>query len=170
VQSGLQVEAADGNWIDAPPLDGSFVVNIGELLELASDGYLKATVHRVFTPPATTDRLSVAFFLGANLNAQVPLLTLPQALAAQARGVTRDPANPLIRNRSQRSGRRAVTMFHPSVVLEEGHVVGRGFDSQRNAGFVVHLDRGLAEAMLHARALDPGGELRANLLGHLWRK
>ena len=98
MQSGLQVEAADGNWIDAPPLAGSFVVNIGELLELASDGYLKATVHRVFTPPATTDRLSVAFFLGANLNAEVPLLTLPQALAAQARGVTRDPANPLIRN------------------------------------------------------------------------
>jgi isopenicillin N synthase-like dioxygenase len=98
VQSGLQVEAADGNWIDAPPLAGSFVVNIGELLELASDGYLKATVHRVVTPPATTDRLSVASFLGANLNAEVPLLTLPPVLAAQARGVTRDPDNPLIRN------------------------------------------------------------------------
>jgi isopenicillin N synthase-like dioxygenase len=98
VQSGLQVEAADGNWIDAPPLAGSFVVNIGELLELASDGYLKATVHRVVAPPATTDRLSVAFFLGANLNAEVPLLTLPPALAAQARGATRDPDNPLIRN------------------------------------------------------------------------
>jgi isopenicillin N synthase-like dioxygenase len=55
-------------------------------------------VHRVVTPPATTDRLSVAFFLGANLNAEVPLLTLPPALAARARGVTRDPDNPLIRN------------------------------------------------------------------------
>ncbi len=98
VQSGLQVEAADGTWIDAPPLAGSFVVNIGELLELASDGYLKATVHRVVTPPATTDRLSVASFLGANLDAEVPLLTLPPALAAQARGVTRDPNNPIIRN------------------------------------------------------------------------
>jgi isopenicillin N synthase-like dioxygenase len=98
VQNGLQVEAADGNWVDAPPLAGSFVVNIGELLELASDGYLKATVHRVVAPPAATDRLSVASFLGANLNAEVPLLTLPPALAAQARGVTRDPDNPLIRN------------------------------------------------------------------------
>jgi isopenicillin N synthase-like dioxygenase len=81
-----------------PRLAGSFVVNIGELLELASNGYLKATVHRVIAPPATTDRLSVAFFLGANLNAEVPLLTLPPALAAQARGVTRDPANALLRN------------------------------------------------------------------------
>ena len=70
MQSGLQVEAADGNWIDVPRLAGSFVVNIGELLELASNGYLKATVHRVVAPPATTDRLSVAFFLGANLNAE----------------------------------------------------------------------------------------------------
>lgn len=97
VQSGLQVERADGGWIDATPLEGSFVVNIGELLELASDGYLKATVHRVVTPPAGTDRLSVGFFLGGNLDAVVPLLTLPAELAAQADGVTRDPANPLIR-------------------------------------------------------------------------
>lgn len=96
-QAGLQVEADDGSWIDTPPLRGSFVVNIGELLELASDGYLRANVHRVATPPTNVDRLSVAFFLGANLDASVPLLDLPPELAAQARGVTRDPNNPLIR-------------------------------------------------------------------------
>jgi isopenicillin N synthase-like dioxygenase len=97
VQGGLQVEVDDGSWIDAPPLRGSFIVNIGELLELASDGYLRATVHRVVTPPGDIDRLSVAFFLGANLNASVPLLSLPPDLAAQVRGITRDPNNPLIR-------------------------------------------------------------------------
>lgn len=94
---GLQVEGADGTWIDATPVPGSFVVNIGELLELASDGYLKGTLHRAVTPPAGTERLSVGFFLGANLNATVPLLTLPLELDAHARGVTRDPKNPLIR-------------------------------------------------------------------------
>ena len=47
--SGLEVETADG-WIPAP-LPGALVVNIGELLELASDGYLKATLHRVVSPP-----------------------------------------------------------------------------------------------------------------------
>lgn len=46
-QKGLQVEVAPGEWIDAVPLAGSFVVNIGELLELATNGYLRATVHRV---------------------------------------------------------------------------------------------------------------------------
>ena len=44
---------------------GTFVVNIGEILELASSGYLRANVHRVVSPPAGGDRLSVAFFLGA---------------------------------------------------------------------------------------------------------
>lgn len=38
-QKGLQVEVAPGEWIDAVPLAGSFVVNIGELLELATNGY-----------------------------------------------------------------------------------------------------------------------------------
>ncbi len=97
-RGGLQVDAADGRWFVAPPLPGAVVVNVGELLELASDGYLKATVHRAVTPPSGTDRLSLAFFLGANLDARIPLISLPPALAAQARGVTRDPANPLIRD------------------------------------------------------------------------
>ncbi|WP_420133387.1 isopenicillin N synthase family dioxygenase, partial [Rhodopseudomonas sp.] len=95
--AGLQVETDDG-WIEAPPLPGSFVVNIGELLELASNGALRANVHHVLSPPADTDRLSVAFFLGARLDATVPVLTLPQDLAAYARGVTQDPQNPLFRD------------------------------------------------------------------------
>jgi isopenicillin N synthase-like dioxygenase len=76
---------------------GSFVINIGELLELASDGYLTANVRRAVTPPAGSERLSIAFFLGANLDARVPLLDLPADLAAKRHGVTRDPSNPLIR-------------------------------------------------------------------------
>lgn len=97
-RGGLQVEAADGSWIDAAPIPGTFVVNIGELLEMASDGYLKATVHRVVAPPAGADRLSIAAFLRADLDATIPLIDLPPALAALRRGVTRDPANPLLRN------------------------------------------------------------------------
>jgi isopenicillin N synthase-like dioxygenase len=78
---GLQVEG-DRGWIDAPPKPGTFVVNIGEILEMASDGYLRANVHRVVSPPLGADRLSVAFFLGARLDATVPLLSLPPHLAA----------------------------------------------------------------------------------------
>lgn len=93
-QSGLEVEGTNG-WIAAEPVEGSFVVNIGELLELASNGYLRATIHRVVTPPAGRDRLSVAFFLGARHDATVPLLDLPPDLAAEARGPASDPDNPL---------------------------------------------------------------------------
>jgi len=90
VDSGLQVEGERG-WIDAPPIPGTFFVNIGEILEMASNGYLRANVHRVVLPRVGADRLSVAFFLGAGLDATVPVLSLPPRLAAQARGVTQDP-------------------------------------------------------------------------------
>ncbi|MGB8666002.1 MAG: isopenicillin N synthase family oxygenase [Serratia inhibens] len=97
-QKGLQVEVSEGNWVDAEPREETFVVNIGELLELATNGYLRATVHRVETPPAGSDRLSIAFFLGARLDAVVPLYQLPAQLAAEAHGPASDPHNPLFRD------------------------------------------------------------------------
>src|SRR5215469_3717505 len=50
-------------------------------------------------------------------------------------------------------------MFYLSVVLESGDVVGGGLDAQDEGKFVINLDRGFAEAMLDAGALDPGCEL-----------
>jgi isopenicillin N synthase-like dioxygenase len=100
VQSGLEVDY-EGNWISAPPIPGTFVVNIGEVLEMASDGYLRGTLHRVVTPPAGTDRLSVPYFFAARLDADVPLLNLSPELAAGRRGPERDPMNPLFRNVGQ---------------------------------------------------------------------
>jgi isopenicillin N synthase-like dioxygenase len=94
-QAGLEVETADG-WILAQPVAGAFVVNIGELLEMASNGYLKATTHRV-TSPQTQDRYSAAFFMAAQLDATVPVLPLKPELAAEAQGPATDPANPLLR-------------------------------------------------------------------------
>ncbi|MGK9173958.1 isopenicillin N synthase family oxygenase [Yokenella regensburgei] len=97
-QKGLEVEVSPNNWIEAIPLPGSFVVNIGELLELATNGYLRATVHRVTSPPAGQERLSIAFFLGAQLDAVVPVYALPESLAREARGPESDPQNPLLRD------------------------------------------------------------------------
>jgi isopenicillin N synthase-like dioxygenase len=95
---GLQVRTDDGDWIDAMPSPGSYVVNVGEQLELASDGYLKAAMHRVRSPPAGRERLSAAFFLGAQLDSTIPALSLPPHLAREATGYTRDPENPLFRD------------------------------------------------------------------------
>lgn len=94
---GLQVEY-DGSWVDVEPIPGTLVVNIGELLELASNGYLRATVHRVVTRPAGVERISVPFFFSARLDATIPLLSLPEELAAEARGPASDPDNPLFRD------------------------------------------------------------------------
>ena len=93
-KGGLQVER-DGSWVDAPPVPGAFVVNIGELLEYATQGYLKATNHRVVSPRYPDDRISVPFFFNPDLGQRLPLIELPEELAAQATGVTQDPTNPI---------------------------------------------------------------------------
>lgn len=93
-KGGLQVRR-DGEWVDAPPVPGTFVVNIGELLEYATQGYLTATDHRVISPTFPDDRISVPFFFNPALDAQLPIIELPAELAAHARGVTQDPANPI---------------------------------------------------------------------------
>lgn len=92
---GLQGVGPDGQWYDAAPIPGTFVFNIGEMLEVASDGYFHAGVHRVTTPAPGVDRISVPFFLGPRLDAVVPRLDLPAELAPQARGVAQDPTNPI---------------------------------------------------------------------------
>ncbi|MGJ3508364.1 isopenicillin N synthase family dioxygenase [Enemella sp. A6] len=93
-KGGLQVER-DGHWVDVPPVPGAFVVNIGELLEFATNGYLKATNHRVLSPAPGQSRLSIPFFFNPATDSTVPVLQLPDELAALAPGVTRDPNNPI---------------------------------------------------------------------------
>ncbi|WP_155834059.1 isopenicillin N synthase family dioxygenase [Halotalea alkalilenta] len=93
---GLQVERPEG-WIDVPPIEGAFVINIGEILELATNGYLRATMHRVVTPPEGVVRYSIGYFLSPSLEGSVPLLPLPEHLAKLALGPESDPENPLFR-------------------------------------------------------------------------
>jgi isopenicillin N synthase-like dioxygenase len=67
---GLAVRQRDGAWIDAPPMPGAFVCNIGDcLMRWTNDVYL-STPHRV-TSPAGRERYSIAFFLDPNADAMV---------------------------------------------------------------------------------------------------
>ena len=126
---GLQVEY-DGSWVDVDPIPQTLVVNIGELLELASNGYLRATVHRVVTPPAGVERISVPFFFSARLDATIPLLDLPEELAAEARGPASDPDNPLFCNvgtnvlKSRLRSHPDVARRHYGDLLEKVSAVG----------------------------------------------
>ncbi|MFC0582226.1 isopenicillin N synthase family dioxygenase [Micrococcoides hystricis] len=96
---GLQVlpEGAT-EWIDVPPTEGALVINLGEMLEVATDGFYQATVHRVIAPDEGVDRYSVPYFHSPRLTAVVDPVPLPPQLAAKARGVTQDPDNPLLAN------------------------------------------------------------------------
>ncbi len=44
---GLQVQTLDGEWVHAPPIEGTLVVNVGDLLARWTDGAYKSTPHRV---------------------------------------------------------------------------------------------------------------------------
>lgn len=92
---GLEVQTLDGEWIEAPPMAEALVVNIGEMLEIATQGYLRATQHRVVSP-AGADRYSYPFFVDPRYDAVVEPLKLPAELASKARGVEDDPDNPLL--------------------------------------------------------------------------
>ena len=62
---GLQVENANGEWIEAPPIPGTLVVNVGDLLERWTDGAFRSTPHRVINSSAE-ERLSLVLAFDPN--------------------------------------------------------------------------------------------------------
>ncbi|KIS27417.1 oxidoreductase [Arthrobacter sp. SPG23] len=113
-KGGLQVEY-QGTWIDAPQVPGTFVVNIGEMLELATNGYLKATLHRVASPPRGTDRVSLPFFYNPALDATMPQLALSPEFRSKARGLSVDPTNSPILETYGDNALRYRLRAHPNV-------------------------------------------------------
>ena len=67
---GLEVQTLDGGtqWTQAPPIEGSIVVNIGDLLQFWSAGKYRATPHRVVVDSTTSQnsRYSIAMFVHPN--------------------------------------------------------------------------------------------------------
>lgn len=93
---GLEVER-DGKLIDVVPVPGAFVVNLGEMLQLLTGGYFKATVHRVVSPPPGVERFSCIYFFNPRLDATLEPLQLPSALAQSAPGgESDDKSNPIL--------------------------------------------------------------------------
>ena len=71
---GLQVRLRSGEWHAVHPVRGAFVVNIGDLYEVWTNGRWRSTVHRVMKPPAgsaaaSSARLSIPFFTGPHNDA-----------------------------------------------------------------------------------------------------
>jgi isopenicillin N synthase-like dioxygenase len=75
---GLQIAAPEG-WIDAPPIPGTLVCNIGDMLDRLTGGWYRSTPHRVRNLSGH-GRLSFPFFLDPGFAAEVP--PLPDRAAA----------------------------------------------------------------------------------------
>eukprot|EP01038_Epipyxis_sp_PR26KG_P010594 gene10594-14233_t len=81
INGGLQVRnVQNGEWIEAPPIINSFIINLGDALEHNTQGLYKATPHRVLQRVNTSnDRISMPYFFDPSFDALltsiVPYLT-----------------------------------------------------------------------------------------------
>ncbi|MEV1239943.1 isopenicillin N synthase family dioxygenase [Nonomuraea sp. NPDC050022] len=78
---GLQVHTSSG-WVDAPPLPGTFVCNIGDMLDKLTGGLYRSTPHRVRNLSGN-ERLSYPFFFDPGWDCEVP--PLPYTPGGRAR-------------------------------------------------------------------------------------
>lgn len=66
---GLQIKRSDGMWIVVPAIPNAFVVNVGDLLQVLSNGRYKSVVHRAVNN--SKPRLSFAYLWGPPLTSVV---------------------------------------------------------------------------------------------------
>jgi len=92
--SGLQF--FDGHeYVDVVPKRGAFVINLGEALELATGHRLRATLHRVQSPPEGRDYLSIPFFYNPRFDYVVESIEFPAHVLPPLAHEPIDPANPI---------------------------------------------------------------------------
>lgn len=73
---GLQVEDRQGRWIHAPPIDGTLVVNVGDLLSRWTGGAYKSTPHRVVNASGQ-ERISLVLAFDPDADTWIDANTIP---------------------------------------------------------------------------------------------
>ncbi|KAL9118464.1 MAG: hypothetical protein Q9187_004988, partial [Circinaria calcarea] len=90
-RGGLQVPGPGGGWLDVKPIEGTCIVNAGDLLARWSNDLIKSTMHRVVEPPSKTEeeekivgeddaedeypaRYSIAYFCNPDFNKWIEAL------------------------------------------------------------------------------------------------
>jgi isopenicillin N synthase-like dioxygenase len=72
---GLQIRTVQGEWMDVPPVPGTFVVNIGDSMMRWTNDTWVSTMHRVVNPPPEFardhSRTSFAYFVQPNYDAAI---------------------------------------------------------------------------------------------------
>jgi isopenicillin N synthase-like dioxygenase len=70
---GLEIRNRDGDWVGVPPVPDTFVLNVGEVLKVWTDGILSSTVHRVINRSGN-ERYSIPFFMYPSYDAYIERL------------------------------------------------------------------------------------------------
>jgi isopenicillin N synthase-like dioxygenase len=68
---GLEVRNVEGEWIAATPVPGTFVVNLGDLMQRWTNDVYRSNMHRVRNNSSSRDRYSIAFFYGPSPDARI---------------------------------------------------------------------------------------------------
>ncbi|KAG5405733.1 hypothetical protein IGI04_011852 [Brassica rapa subsp. trilocularis] len=85
---GLHVcSLSSGNWVHVPPVPGSFVINIGDAMQILSNGRYKSVEHRVLAN-GSNNRISVPIFV--NPKPESVIGPLPEVIANGEEPVYRD--------------------------------------------------------------------------------
>ena len=69
----LQVRNTDGQWIDAPPIRGTFVINIGDQMARWTNDLFASTLHRAMNTSGRA-RYSIPCFVGSNVDTRIEAL------------------------------------------------------------------------------------------------
>jgi hypothetical protein len=70
---GLQVMGLDNEWIHTPPMDDSYIVNLGDMIARWTNDKYRSTLHRVVNFSGK-DRYSIPFFYNGRLDHKVAAL------------------------------------------------------------------------------------------------
>ena len=73
--SGLQIKNKSGAWQDAAPIDKTFVVNIGDLMQRWTNDVYTSTKHRVINKGSNSSRYSIPYFVEPNYNTVIKCLS-----------------------------------------------------------------------------------------------
>jgi isopenicillin N synthase-like dioxygenase len=76
---GLEVQSKSGEWVGAPPIPDTFVINLGNVMQIWTNGRFSSTPHRVINRFGR-DRYSIPLFVNPDSSARItPLIGGPSS-------------------------------------------------------------------------------------------
>jgi isopenicillin N synthase-like dioxygenase len=71
---GLEVRNVEDKWISATPIPGTFVINLGDLMQRWTNNMYRSNMHRVRNNDSSKDRYSIPFFYSPRPDARIECL------------------------------------------------------------------------------------------------